>query len=288
MLIEDDYEYAHLLEKTIELEAPSFYEIKNAFCVGECLEILAENSFDVILLDLILPDCQGLETFKRVHQQVPETAIIILTAMEDEGMADIAVREGAQDYLFKTEIDGRRIIRAMHYAVERQTWKMKLQSMALIDDLTGLYNRRGFTSLYRKYLKLSQRSNKSFLLIYADLDRLKIINDTYGHQEGDRVLIEVAQLLKDTFRESDIVARIGGDEFTILAMDVPDQMGDMLSARLEANLESKLARDKRPYRYSISLGIARCHPDEPQALEDLLAEADASMYVEKHRKRITS
>jgi diguanylate cyclase (GGDEF)-like protein/PAS domain S-box-containing protein len=154
---------------------------------------------------------------------------------------------------------------------------------SLVDDLTGLYNRRGFFTLAEHQFKLTKRSHKSMMLFFGDLDELKTINDTLGHSEGDRALVDTADLLRKTFRESDIMARIGGDEFVVLITEPSD--AKIILRRLQQNLERQNARGVRPYRIALSIGMARYNPLFPSTIEELVRQADSSMYENKRRKQ---
>lgn len=154
---------------------------------------------------------------------------------------------------------------------------------SLVDELTGLYNRRGFFSLAEHQFKLTKRSHKSMVLFFGDLDELKSINDTLGHLEGDQALIDTANLLRKTFRETDIMARIGGDEFVVLITEPTDTK--IILRRLHQNLERHNARAGRPYRIELSIGIAHYNPLFPSSIEELVRQADSSMYEDKRRKQ---
>jgi diguanylate cyclase (GGDEF)-like protein/PAS domain S-box-containing protein len=156
------------------------------------------------------------------------------------------------------------------------------QERSLMDELTGLYNRRGFSSLAEHQFKLSKRSHKSMVLFFGDLDELKTINDTLGHLEGDQALVDTANLLRKTFRETDIMARIGGDEFVVLITEPTDTK--VILRRLHQNLERHNDRKGRPYRIELSIGIAHYNPLFPSSIEELVRQADSSMYEDKRRK----
>jgi diguanylate cyclase (GGDEF)-like protein/PAS domain S-box-containing protein len=156
------------------------------------------------------------------------------------------------------------------------------QARSLVDDLTGLFNRRGFFTLAEHQFRLTKRSHKSMLLFFGDLDELKTINDTLGHLEGDRALVDTANLLRQTFRESDIMARIGGDEFVVLITEPSDTK--VVLRRLAQNLEHHNSRKGRPYRIALSIGIAHYNPLFPSTIEELVHQADSSMYENKRRK----
>ncbi len=164
----------------------------------------------------------------------------------------------------------------------------ELERASVEDELTGLYNRRGFVTLVKQQLKQAKRNGRESFLIFSDLDRLKPINDTYGHRAGDKALTDAAQILKKTFRESDIVARIGGDEFAIALIDCEKKDLDAVTNRLRSNIEMHNQQNKMPYFLDLSVGIASCRPDESVALEELLSRADRMMYEEKKKKKAVS
>lgn len=160
----------------------------------------------------------------------------------------------------------------------------EFRKLSLTDELTGLYNRRGFLTLAVQQLKMANRFSGEVCLLYIDLDNLKLINDKFGHKEGDAALIETATILRKTFRESDIIARIGGDEFSVLAVGTTDSCDD-LATRLQENLKNTNISAKREYTLSLSVGTAHCDSKNPVSIEELLIQADMSMYEEKRLKR---
>lgn len=174
----------------------------------------------------------------------------------------------------------------LHDATERKRLEERIRTSSLLDDLTGLYNRRGFLTLAEQHLKLAERTGRNVLLIFADLDNFKSINDEHGHQEGDRALVATARTLRQVFRDSDILARIGGDEFVVLALETTDTSGDLLSKRLRERLAATSAELARQYELSVSVGIARWDPRSPSSIADLLARADSLMYEHKRQKTI--
>lgn len=160
----------------------------------------------------------------------------------------------------------------------------ELRAMSLVDELTGLHNRRGFVFLAQQHVKIASRTKRGMLLLYADLDDMKQINDRLGHHEGDLALIDTATILKETFREVDIIARIGGDEFGVIAIEVGKDSADILRIRLQENFDACNAKGGRPYKLAISVGVARYDPYIPCSIDELMARADASMYEEKQGK----
>jgi diguanylate cyclase (GGDEF)-like protein len=158
-------------------------------------------------------------------------------------------------------------------------------NLSFVDELTGLYNRRGFLSLARQQLDAATLVRRPMLLIFVDVDGLKPINDRFGHAAGDRALVEMGTVLKSTFRERDIPARLGGDEFVVLVTDASVVGSADLLDRLEHRVQALNDRPEREYALAFSTGVARFDPGNPETLESLLSEADGQMYLEKRRKR---
>jgi diguanylate cyclase (GGDEF)-like protein/PAS domain S-box-containing protein len=160
----------------------------------------------------------------------------------------------------------------------------ELETLSLVDELTGLYNRRGFLTLARQQVKTAERMSRRLHLFFIDLDDLKLINDRLGHSEGDRALVAASQVLKSTFRGSDIVGRVGGDEFAALALEGEDQVEEPILQRLKQNLSRRQKRGVDPFRLSFSVGATIYDPAAPRPLEELLEEADQLMYRDKRAK----
>lgn len=169
--------------------------------------------------------------------------------------------------------------------VEHVEEKKILREMTLRDELTGLYNRRGFYTHAEHIIKVSKRNKDKMILFFIDVDDLKSINDTYSHQAGDDALIDTTDIIKKTFRESDIIARFGGDEFVILARLFKKSLGEKLSARFKRNLNSHNKKNIRPYKLSLSVGVAQCGSKPNISIDDLLKRADESMYKQKQIKK---
>ncbi len=168
---------------------------------------------------------------------------------------------------------------------ERKRAEAALHSLSVVDELTGLYNRRGFLAVTDQHLAEIRRNEKQPVILYADLDGLKEINDSLGHHEGDRALAKSAEMLKETFRTSDIVARLGGDEFVVLAAIGPEESAASLTQRLKDNFSAVNKLGNRPYNLSVSVGVALFDEAEDHSIEQLLAKADRAMYEDKRHKR---
>ncbi|MGZ3444882.1 MAG: diguanylate cyclase [Myxococcaceae bacterium] len=161
-------------------------------------------------------------------------------------------------------------------------------NLTYLDELTGLYNRRGFLRHARAQLDAAALAHRPMLLIFVDLDELKDINDRLGHAAGDRALVDTAKVLKSTFRERDVVARLGGDEFVVLVTDSSVVREKDLLSRLSSRLDALNTHAGQDYRLGFSTGVATFDPAAPEPLEDLLSEADSRMYLDKRRRKDAS
>jgi diguanylate cyclase (GGDEF)-like protein len=206
-------------------------------------------------------------------------AIIIATGYIDAFSYDEAIEAGASDFLKKPFTVKELAARAKHVKIVEE-----MRNLALRDELTGLYNRRGFFTLVEHQLKLAKRKKTGMFLLYADLDDLKLINDTWGHREGDVALIETAKILRKNYRESDIIARIGGDEFVVFPAGTSDDDSEKILDRLHNAFLHHCAQSNPAYKLSISAGISFYNPDFPCAIDELLALGDKSMYERKMKK----
>jgi diguanylate cyclase (GGDEF)-like protein/PAS domain S-box-containing protein len=169
---------------------------------------------------------------------------------------------------------------------ELKRMEVKLQTLSLTDELTGLYNRRGFFTLAEQQIKMANRNKSGIFLLYADLDNLKGINDKFGHKEGDAALIEAAGILKESYRESDIIARIGGDEFAVIPVGTSLDNIEIIKIRFYKNLETYNRKRNSANNLSVSIGISYYDPLFPCSIDELMAQADKRMYEQKrHRKK---
>ena len=290
LLVEDNPGDARLVREALNDGAPDQFTVQVADSLQHALASLGPGveEVDVILLDLSLPDSQGLETYRAIHARDPEVPVLVLSGLNDESVALKAVNEGAQDFLRKSKVDSELLPRAIRYAIERHGMLAQVRQLAVNDELTGLLNRRGFLLLAEHQRSLADRKGTSLGLVFIDVDRFKSINDTYGHEEGDRALKELGGLLQRTFRRSDVVARLGGDEFIVLMTDVKGAGVQIVLDRLQMSLAAFNQETQNPWRLSISVGVALYDSAFPVTLESLMGLADQSMYQAKAQSRLAS
>ena len=217
------------------------------------------------------------ETLDSVFQELVQEANRKLASLlrEVHAGSNTARLDGAESSVIRGLLK-----RALQCATKQYMVQMELSNLALQDELTGLCNRRGFLALADRQLKLARRSDRSLVLFFMDLDGLKEINDVFGHTEGDAALKWTAEALKATFRDSDVVARFGGDEFAALAIEASGQSEFAIRERLSKYLNSQ-SRGDTHHKFSVSLGTARFDPWNPVSIRELIADADRAMYQQK-------
>jgi diguanylate cyclase (GGDEF)-like protein len=225
------------------------------------------------------------------HENLESVLSAALRAADTE-FGDILQEVDKITQLLKSDDPGEEALRvavhpAVWSAVKQALLDRELRHLALTDDLTCLYNRRGFFAAGTQLLKIAARDSKGLLFLFCDFDGLKDINDSLGHREGDLALIRAADALERSFRGSDIVARIGGDEFVALALETSPQSREVILQRLAKNLKKANAGETR-YQLSLSIGAARFDPKHPLSLADLMLQADKAMYEEKRTRRKSS
>ncbi len=284
LLVEDDAAYLRLAELMLAdaaRVAEADYRVVTAMRLSAGLARLGQGGVDLVLLDLSLPDSQGIATVLAVRAEAPDVPIVVVTSTADERLAAQSLQSGAQDYLIKDEVDPRMLARSIRYAIDRHQLQRELVNLSLTDELTGLNNRRGLFTLAERQLKLSRRRGQGLVVVLADLDGLKQINDKFGHAEGDKALIATAQVLLATFRDVDIIARLGGDEFAVVVVDADENLEEALRARLIRQIEARNTREDASYSLSLSVGTARQTVRKQRTMDELLARADEALYKVK-------
>ena len=285
LLIEDDEAYAYLIGEFLAPQSLVRIRLQVANRLEAGRIMTAQTEPDIVLLDLGLPDSTGLATFSRFREVCPDVPVIVLSGLDDERTAYEAVQMGAQDYLVKGDFDGRLLRKAILYALERSKLLEELRHASITDPLTRLYNRRGFEVMALQQLKIAAREHKPVHLIFADMDGLKEINDNLGHKAGDDALVDLTTVLGQTYRDYDVISRIGGDEFAIVVCGMGHGDVATLISRLQWNIGTFNSCVDRPYRLSVSVGAVTYDPAAPSSLDDLLTAADQQMYAVKEQKK---
>lgn len=280
LLVEDNPADSRLVEVMLGSEVK---DAKVVVCTSfaQAVDALKAQSFDVILLDLGLPDGQGLDLVNRMRAETP-VPIVVLSGTGDEELAMLAVREGAQDYLVKGHVDEFLLARALRYAIERGQELRRMAALAFYDALTGLQNRSSFMLSFDQILGRAARDRHPVACLFIDLDGFKTVNDSLGHQAGDHVLMVVAQILRDAVRGSDIVGRLGGDEFVVVLSSISKPAdAATVAEKIMRAIDRPIEVSGKPARVTASIGIS-FYPEDAEDAESLLQLADEAMYEAKN------
>jgi diguanylate cyclase (GGDEF)-like protein len=285
LLVEDDANDAAFLKACLRRQNANAVELDRVASMADAIATLKENQFDVVLLDLNLPDSTGQDSVHGIKGADSNVPIVVLSGEGDEDFAIEILNRGVQDYLVKWEGDGRTILRAIRYAIERKRSEERLSFLAQYDPLTQIPNRRHFQDQLERASTRARRGNKKIGVLFFDLDRFKTVNDTLGHQTGDALLGMVVERLKNCVRSGDLLARLGGDEFAIMLEDVEGPLA------LEGAAKNILAAFKEPFdvgprqvSITASVGIT-IYPNDTNDPMALLNNADMAMYRAKDRGR---
>jgi diguanylate cyclase (GGDEF)-like protein len=276
LIVDDDAAILKFMKIVLEMEG---YECETSLSSQAALELIQSAPFDIMITDIVMPGMSGLELTGKAKGVRPNMPVIVTTGFVDNLSYDKAIEAGASDFIKKPFSEKELIARIKHVKMQQE-----IRNLMLRDELTGIYNRRGFFALVEYQFNIAKRSKTGMFMLYADLDNLKVINDTLGHKEGDRALTVAADILRNNFRQSDIIARIGGDEFVVFPVGTSADCVDKILERLQKALESYNAKNNRGYSLSISAGISFYDPELPCTVDDLLAAADNSMYERKMNK----
>ncbi|MGJ5628991.1 GGDEF domain-containing response regulator [Nostoc sp. CALU 1950] len=306
LIVDDTPDNLRLLAKILELQG---YIIRKSLNGRMALQAAERHPPDLILLDINMPEMNGYEVCQQLKSSktTDQIPIIFISALDQINDKVQAFKLGGQDYITKPfqelevlmRVRNQLLIKQQHQQLLEQNQRLEheiqerlkaeseIRQLSLTDELTGLYNRRGFFWLANQQFKIAQRTQMFCCLLFVDLDGLKQINDSLGHEIGDRMLVDTAQLLKQTFRDSDIIARLGGDEFVIF-VPVCSRTTEEFYPRLQSNIDRFNQEHNHSYQLSISIGVTQCVLNENVSLEQLIEEADKLMYEQKRAKRLVN
>ena len=283
LLVEDNPGDARLVETLLGEVGAIRFAISQVGTLESALEHLDEAGFDVVLLDLSLPDSSGLETVERVRERTPYVPIVILSGQDDEETALRSLESGAEDYLVKGHGGGEAMSRSIRYALQRKRAEQRLAYLEQYDGLTGLANRALFQDRLEQALTRADRDGNMVVVMFLNVNRFRNINSEFGHRHGDAVLREVSGRLTDSVREGDTVARMGGDEYSVILEGFTDAQDVLPIAEgiMDAFSQPFLV-DGQEIALNVSLGIAVRPPSEGSRL---LPDAEFAMSRVKEQGR---
>lgn len=284
LLIEDDEHDRYLTNAYLKGDSLKKYKLQECKNISEAKDLLAENTYDAVLLDLVLPDSQGLKTINEILPLINEAPLIVLTGLDDQVMGEEAIKMGAEDYLPKKLANTFSLGRAINHSIERHRLVAELKRKAEEDYLTGLPNRSMIYDKLDFMIAQNERSNRPFSLVMMDFDKFKEINDTLGHRFGDQLIKAFADRLVTIMRKSDYVSRYGGDEFFMIVSNYSD------NEDLEQLLSKKKTELFKPYsvtldgettvvEMTVSIGVIQWQ--NGMSVNHMLEMADQAMYKSK-------
>ncbi len=279
LAVDDTAMNLDILEELLEQ-----YDVITAISGEDALKIVNEEEIDLILLDIMMPNMDGYEVCKQLkeNQITKDIPIIFITAKTDEDSIEKAYDLGGTDYVTKP-FRAKELLSRVKKELKYQDMVKELKLLASTDAMTKLYNRRYFEKVALYIFNLAKRDTKDLSLIMIDIDDFKNVNDTYGHKVGDDVIIELANILLETQRKSDIICRYGGEEFVILLSNTSIDGANTVAQKLREDVEQSivLLEDNRELKYTISLGVSQVNIQKETSIELVLKRADEALYEAK-------
>ena len=287
LIVDDDVAVRNTMNEYINTAG---YQSEAVSCAEEALEILDNKSFHVVITDIILPAMGGLELTKIIKKD-QDSDVIVMTGYSDDYSYEEAINIGASDFVIKPVrleellLRLKRVLKERDLTNERIRMMEKLQKLAVTDGLTKLYNSRSFYSQLETEVDRFNRYKHPLALLLLDLDHFKDYNDTYGHLEGDKVLVRFSQIIKSCLRTNDTAYRYGGEEFTVILPETGGEEAGTVAQRIRAALEAERFSpvDGKEVKITISIGVTEYQPKEE--LSTFIQRADRAMYRSKQKGR---
>lgn len=287
LIVDDDTAIKESVEEYLKLLK---YDVRSALNADEALTILTSFQADVILTDIMMQGMDGLELTRRI-KELYDTDVMVMTGYSAEYSYEEAVQAGASDFIFKPfrfeELDLRikRVLREAEFKKERSKLLKELEKLAITDALTGLYNSRHFFSQIKTELKRYNRYSRPLSLLILDIDFFKDYNDTWGHLEGDKVLMGIGKTINSCMRSMDTAYRYGGEEFAILLPETRLQKACVVGARIKDNISSQVFEPEPGIkkRITVSIGATELAPEED--FRSFISRTDKALYKSKDSGR---
>jgi len=287
LIVDDDLAVRNTMNEYI---IAAGYQSDAVSCAEEALEILQNKSFHVVITDIILPAMGGLELTKTIKKD-QDCDVIVMTGYSDDYSYEEAINIGASDFVIKPVrleellLRLKRVLKERNLTNERIRMMEKLQKLAVTDGLTKLYNSRSFYSQLETEVDRFNRYKHPLALLLLDLDHFKDYNDTYGHLEGDKVLVRFSQIIKTCLRANDTAYRYGGEEFTVILPETGGDEAGLVAQRIRAALETERFSpiNGKEVKITISIGVTEYQTKEE--LSTFIQRADRAMYRSKQKGR---
>jgi diguanylate cyclase (GGDEF)-like protein len=259
-------------------------------CAEEALDLLDQKSFHVVITDIILPAMGGLDLTKIIKKD-KDADVIVMTGYSDDYSYEEAINIGASDFVIKPVrleellLRLKRVLKERDLTKERVRMMEKLQKLAVTDGLTRLYNSRSFYSQLETEVDRFNRYKHPLALLLLDLDHFKDYNDSYGHLEGDKILVRFSQIIKSCLRANDTAYRYGGEEFTVILPETGAEEAGTVAQRIRAALEAERFSPVNDKKVKITISIGVTEYQAKEELSTFIQRADRAMYRSKQKGR---
>ena len=284
LLIEDNKDDIQAITNFLEQSERLNADIKIVDSIKKANTIMFYDKMDIILVDINVQGMKFEELIESIDKNNLSIPHIVITDERHEDLGIEAVKKGAQDYLVRSELSERILRRALIYSLERHEILESLYRTTIVDELTGLYNRRGLYTLGNQQVELAKRHNDDIFIFFLDLDGMKVINDTLGHDFGDKALIDTSKIMHKSFRTTDILSRVGGDEFVVVAVKAQFEFIPIIIQRIK-DFVKKQNSSKEKFKISISIGVSKVDLEAESPLDDAICDADKKMYDAKMKNK---
>lgn len=276
LLIEDDSVDAAFISRSLQRRGSTEIDVVTVGTLEDGLDTLQNGGFDAVILDLSLPDSQGIATVQRtvyLHQDIP---VIVTSHGEDETVDNRVIDVGGQDYIPKSEIDRGRLRRAVDHAIRRKQREIALRDQAWLDDLTGLPTRGLLVDRWDGAIARARRAGSRIGLMLVDIERLRMVENDHGHKSRDRLLQLAGRRVTATLRASDTVARTGSGEFTIITEGISSVAdGEIVARKLHQSLNVPFEIDGAEISAEVGIGLAVTRPAAAEDIVDVVERAAA-------------
>ena len=287
LIVDDDLSIRNTMQEYIKNAG---FASQTASTAEEALELIKINKYAVVITDIRLPGMGGLELTKVIKQD-NGADVIVVTGYSDDYSYEEAINIGASDFVIKPVrleellLRLRRVLKERQLGTERTRMMEKLQKLAITDGLTKLYNSRSFYTQLELEVDRFNRYKHPLALLLLDIDNFKEYNDSYGHLEGDKVLVRFSQIIKTCLRANDSAYRYGGEEFTVILPETNGDEAKTVAQRIRSSLEAEKYKPVpgKVTRITISIGVTQCYPKEE--LSTFIRRADKAMYLSKENGR---
>ena len=280
LIVDDSEQNIKVLKSILE---KSNYRVAVARSGHEALESVAAEAPDLVLLDIVMPNMDGVETCRRLKEfdEMADIPVIFITAVSETSEKIRAFEAGGVDYIDRPFVR-EEVLARINVHVRLNDAMEKLKKLSVTDELTGAFNRRFAYQMIDRQIKIAKRGKEGFILCFCDIDNLKKINDTFGHEEGDILIKTMVESLAGIIRKSDFLFRMGGDEFLVLFPGARFAESENLMERIRKILHE---HEIKGFPIDISIGFSEFTGESDMTADDMIRDADARMYEEKMKKK---